>query len=409
MMSFAACRSTIKTNRFVLSCLQIALPLQNQHDDQASLTIQLPPCAIIANKMIGNISIQGFKSIRSQKVCLGAINVLIGGNGIGKTNFISAFELVRDIYDCQLQNYVMRKGGANSLLYNGSKVTSHMELDLEFDHDGYKNRFVILLEEAQDTLFVKEAKTAFWSGERWHFQLCDRNVKESTISDKRVGQTWYVGPLLEQLEIYHFHDTGDRSPMKSFCDLHDNKRLRRDGGNIAAYLYFLSKRYPKSLQRIERMVAMVSPFFDAFVLEPSKINPETIRLEWKQQGVDDMTFNAYQLSDGTLRFICLATLLMQPEPPSTLLIDEPELGLHPLAINKLCDMLKKVSAKSQIILSTQSTNVVDNFDADDIIVADMVNNASSFHRLDEDALKNWLESYSLGEIWEKNLIGGQPF
>lgn len=359
--------------------------------------------------MIRNITIEGFKSIKKQKIDLDSINILIGGNGIGKTNFISAFELIRDIYERQLQNYVLRKGGANSLLYNGRKNTTQIQFDLEFDNKGYDNRFIVTLEEAQDRLFIKKTETAFWSGGTWHFQTFDRDKEEASFCNMSSGQAWYVGPLLKQFEIYHFHDTGDRSPMKGFASLHDNKTLQRDGSNIAPFLYLLSKKYPKHLKRIEHIVSSVSPFFDSFVLEPNRLNPETIRLEWKQKNVSNMTFNAHQLSDGSLRFICLATLLMQPEPPQTILIDEPELGLHPLAINKLCAMLKKASAESQIIVSTQSTNFVDNFDVENIIVADMENNASVFKHLDKDSLENWLDSYSLGEIWEKNLIGGQPF
>ena len=264
--------------------------------------------------MIDAITIEGYKSIKAQEVKLSPINILIGGNGIGKTNFISAFELIRDIYEQQLQNHVLRKGGANCLLYNGKKYTDRITVDLLFTHDHSKNRYIVVLEESQDRLFVKEAKTAFLSGAVWHIQTCDTNKEEASIKQDRCGQAWYVGPLLEQFEIYHFHDTGDKSPMKDFAPLHDNVRLKRDGSNIAPYLYLLKQKYLKHYLRIEKMVASVSPFFDSFVLEPNRLNPNTIRLEWKQKDVPDMTFNAYQLSDGSLRFICLAALLMQPKP-----------------------------------------------------------------------------------------------
>lgn len=359
--------------------------------------------------MIERISINGFKSIKAQVVTLRPMNVLIGGNGIGKTNFISAFELIRDIYDRNLQNYVLRKGGANGLLYNGSKTTSQMLLGLEFEHNGNRNRFKIALQEAQDRLFVRQIRTSYLYDGKWYDQIHGENMNEATIDKDESGQAFYVGPLLQQFDIYHFHDTGDHSPMKGFADLYDNRKLNRDGSNIAPFLYYIKQKHPNCLQRIERMVTSVSPFFESFVLEPNRLNTNTIRLEWRQKGTSDIVFGAHQLSDGSLRFICLAALLMQPEPPQTILIDEPELGLHPLAINKLCAMLKKASSKSQIIVSTQSTNVVDNFEADDIIVADRQDNASVFKRLDKKELESWLDVYSLGEIWEKNLVGGQPF
>lgn len=155
-------------------------------------------------------------------------------------------------------------------------------------------------------------------------------------------------------------------------------------------------------------MASVSPFFDGFNLMPNRLNEQLIQLEWKQAGAVDTYFNAYQLSDGTLRFICLATLLLQPNLPQTIIIDEPELGLHPVAVNKLAALIKKASAKTQIIISTQSVNLVDNFGPQDIIVVDRKDNATVFNRLDAESLDVWLKDYSLGEIWEKNVIGGQP-
>lgn len=359
--------------------------------------------------MISWLDIQGFKSIKHQKINLKNINILIGGNGIGKTNFISSFELMRNIYKQNLQNYVITKGGANSLLYLGRKNTSEITLDLCFDHDSVNNRYIIKLDEAHDALYIKYAHTAFFHNGKWFIQTHDLNKQEATLITDNTGQAWYVGPLMNTFEIYHFHDTGDKSPMKQFSNINDNSYLRTDGGNIAAFLYYLKEAYPKHFTRIERTVASVSPFFKGFNLKPNRLNEGIISLEWLQEGAGDDYFNAYQLSDGTLRFICLATLLMQPNPPKTIIIDEPELGLHPSAINKLTALITKASSKSQIIISTQSVNLVDNFEPEDIIVVDRVDNASVFRRLNTDDLKDWLESYSLGQVWEKNIIGGQPF
>ena len=359
--------------------------------------------------MITQLNIRGYKSIENQSVKLKSINILIGGNGIGKSNFISVFSLMRSLYEKELQSYVLKKGGANVLLYMGKKQTEAIELDLEFQHGGYLNRYMVRLQEVQDSLIVADAFTAFWASEKWHLQLCDKDKKEASIKDDRKGQAWYVSSLMGQFKVYHFHDAGDMSPMKSKANIDDNIVLRRDGANIAPFLYFLQERYPKNFKRIEMAVQAVSPFFEGFALTPDRLNPKLIQLEWKQRGVEDAYFNAYQLSDGTLRFICLATLLLQPEPPQTIIIDEPELGLHPMAINKLSALIEKASDQSQIIISTQSVSLVDNFNAEDIIVVDMKNNASQFRRLNEEKLAVWLEQYSLGEIWEKNLIGGQPF
>ena len=360
--------------------------------------------------MIKEINIKGYKSIKDQNVKLLPINILIGGNGIGKSNFISIFTFIRNLYEKNLQNYIIKKGNADSFLYMGKKVTDRISIELFFaERDkAPHNTFIVDLVPALDTLAIEKVQTGYYSNNKWYLHTYEENTKESDFKNKNYGQAFYVNSLLRQFEVYHFHDTGDTSPMKSKCNINDNHFLRNDGANIAAYLYFLQEKHPKHFQRIEKAVASVSPFFEGFHLRPNRLNENIIELEWKQKGGYDTFFNAYQLSDGTLRFICLATLLLQPELPKTIIIDEPELGLHPIAINKLSSLIKKASYEAQIIVSTQSVNLVDNFTSEDIIVADMNDSATSFKRLDKDELDKWLEDYSLGEIWEKNIIGGQP-
>ena len=158
---------------------------------------------------------------------------------------------------------------------------------------------------------------------------------------------------------------------------------------------------------IEETVKLIAPYFDRFVLEPDALNEERIRLEWMEVGSDKM-FNANHLSDGTLRMICLTTLLLQPNPPDTIIIDEPELGLHPYAITVLASLMKSFATAKQLIVSTQSVTLINHFEADDIIVTDKKDGASVLRRLDERELEAWKDDYSLGEIWEKNIIGGRP-
>lgn len=357
---------------------------------------------------INEITIRGFKSVENQTVSLKQVNVLIGGNGIGKTNFISAFELLRDIYDQRLQQYVIKHGGANALLYFGKKVTDEICADLEIENDGNLNRYVVHLKESQDRLYVAKSYTSYFSGGKWHDQQCDANTLEATIQKDHSGQACFVAPLLGMFEVYHFHDTGATSPMKGLKAVNDNRKLRRDGSNIAPFLYFLKQKFPKYYGMIEGLVASVTPSFKSFYLEPNRLQPEMIRLEWLHAEGGDQLFNDWQLSDGTLRFICLATLLLQPEPPCTIFIDEPELGLHPQAINKLAALIKNVSEKSQVVVSTQSANLVDHFEPKDVVVVDYSSGASEYRRLQRKDLEQWMNEYSLGEMWEMNVFGGQP-
>lgn len=362
--------------------------------------------------MITRIQISGFKSIREQDIQLSAVNILLGGNGVGKSNFISIFTFIKNLYEGSLQQHIIQKGGADSFLHYGKKHTQEIKIGLEFKvDDEFRNRFMVDLGLAQDTLYIQRTRTAFFNG-IWHYLNYEKDVNESNFRNISARQAWYVNDHLLDIEVYHFHDTGDTSPMKGLCSLNDNSKLRRNGSNLAAFLFLLQEKHPNHFRRIEETIKSVAPFFKQFVLAPNRLSSEQdpkIQIEWIDQDVEDVTFNSYHLSDGTLRFIALTTLLMQPSPPATIIIDEPELGLHPVAINKLAGLIRKASTKSQIIVSSQSVNLVNNFDPEDLILADRADNETVFKRPKAEELDKWLEEYSLGEVWEKKIIGGQPY
>jgi predicted ATPase len=152
---------------------------------------------------------------------------------------------------------------------------------------------------------------------------------------------------------------------------------------------------------------LVAPFLRDFKLRPKKSNgDEIIELEWEQTD-SDYPFHASQLSDGTLRFIALATALLQPKPPATVLIDEPELGLHPQALEVLANLILQAQSRTQLIVSTQSAPLLNAFEPEQIVVIDREEGASRFRRLKADDLAAWLaEDYTLGDLWQKNVYGG---
>ncbi len=231
-------------------------------------------------------------------------------------------------------------------------------------------------------------------------------IKAATTEEKKVVH--YVFELMQKFLVYHFHDTSITAKMRQDSDINDNRYLRRDAANLAAFLYMLKEKYPEHFRKIEDTIKIIAPFFEKFNLEPLELNKERIKLEWKQVGTDQY-FNANHLSDGTLRMICLITLLLQPNPPDTIIIDEPELGLHPAAIQLLGSMIKSLAAKGkQIICSTQSVTFINQFEPEDIIVVERNNGESVFKKLEKNKLNDWLNEYSLGELWEKNVLGGRP-
>ncbi len=365
-------------------------------------------------RSVERITIEGFKSIdRLEELPLKSINILIGPNGSGKSNFIGVFSLLNEIRQGRLRNYVARSGGADKILHFGSRNTDFIKIHIWFHRD--INQYLIELSpNDMDELFPSKETAYFWNQSGFpdpydkpiKSHRGEAGISRSEISDPIIK---YVQEHLDCWRIYHFHDTGTASPMKKRAKVNDNRFLRADGSNLASFLFFLKKKDSESYDMIRRTVRLVAPFFDDFQLEPLALKEDTIHLEWRHRGTDAY-FDASSLSDGTLRFIALATLLLHPPPlrPSTIIMDEPELGLHPYAITLLASLIKQAAQETQIILATQSSLLIDHFDPDDVLVANRVSGATEFTRLESGKLRDWLKIYSLGQLWEKNELGDRP-
>jgi predicted ATPase len=360
------------------------------------------------------ITVQGFKSIASvERVALSRINLIIGANGSGKSNFISAFSFLNTIRDGNLQNFVKRAGGANRLLHFGSKTTSLMRFHISFD--GQVDQYRIdLVPTDNDSLVPSDETCFYWNKEKHPGQpfakrLSGSDLEAAISHEQKTGVPKYVRERLDRWRLYHFHDVGRQSPMKQSAKVDDNRSLRPDGANLAPYLYLFREKHPSSYAMIRNAIRAVAPFFDDFVLEPRRLESDQIRIEWKHIGSDDY-FDVSAFSDGTLRFVALAALFLQPEElrPSVIIVDEPELGLHPSAIAYLASMAKSASTTTQIILSTQSALLLDHFEPEDVLVADRVNGGTTLTRLNAGDWDEWLKSYSLGQLWEKAEFGGRP-
>jgi predicted ATPase len=358
------------------------------------------------------LHVRGFKSIRDQRLELDALNVFIGGNGAGKSNLVGVFHLLNRVANQQLQIYTGEAGGANAILYFGRKHTDTLSIRTEFlAIPGHLNIYEFELKPTNEDRFIFEREqTYYWDMRRYDKPNDDEGWSghvEAHVaeSNKKIAQ--YIRGHLNSYRIYHFHDTSTSARVKQTGDLADNRFLREDAANLAAFLYLLEKREPTHFQNIIETVRQVAPFLKRFKLEPSALNPDKIRLEWEENG-SDTYFSAAALSDGTLRFICLATLLLQPIPPSIILIDEPELGLHPAAIHVLAGLLESAATRTQLLVATQSVTLINQLKPEYVWVVDREEGQSVFRHLKDTDMSLWLEDYALGELWEKNIFGGRP-
>lgn len=343
------------------------------------------------------ITIEGFRSIAGiEKLELRPINVLIGANGSGKSNFINAFSLLRSCAEDRLDNFVVRTGGADRNLFFGAKTTPQIHVEASFG-DGAERHNILLAATEDDRLGILSESAGGDAATRYYRDASD------------VDLMTFLRSRLERWRVYHFHDSGNGARILRDANLNDNRLLREDGENLSSFLYLLQQKEPNAYRLIKNTFRMAAPFFDDFVLEPLAQNEQMIRLEWRHRQSDDH-FDISTLSDGSLRFLALATLLLQPPRlrPSTILLDEPELGLHPYAVAMLCSLIQSVSVETQVVLATQSPYLVDQFQPEDIVVVDRVSGESRFRRLSTPELETWLNDYSLGDLWLKNELGGRP-
>jgi predicted ATPase len=377
----------------------------NKNEKWSAQIARIGQDAMRTTGRLQRVKLKGFKSIQKMDLELAPLNILIGSNGAGKSNFINFFKFMNKLLDKELQLYVRSQlNGADRTLYFGRKTTEKLDIDLRFDFNGYQ---ATLIPTTNDTFVFETENALFYDNNNLknenhalsfggEFESSIREFSGSTITE-------WIRLYLTDAKPYHFHDTSDTAKVKTSYSIHANNRLMAQGENLAAFLY--NVRETTAYKKIVRTIQRVAPFFHDFIFEIEA--NEMIRLRWKHKGSDDY-FDATMLSDGTLRFICLTTLLLQPNLPTIILLDEPELGLHPFAMQLLAAMMRSASEKTQIIASTQSVTLANQFSWKDIVVVDQIDNASNFRRLKEAEVTAWLEEYKIGDIWEMNAMGGTP-
>ncbi|MCP3957867.1 MAG: AAA family ATPase [bacterium] len=365
---------------------------------------------------LSKLTLRGFKTIRDlTDFEPGPLTVLIGPNGAGKSNFISFFRMLSWslVPPGQLRDHVGQSGGASTLLHDGPEVTREIEAELTIETEAGRNDYAFrLVWAAGDTLIYTSEKYRFSrsgypSLASWTELGAGHSEAElihRSESEEITAKTIHV--LLRRCILYQFHNTSWTSRIRTKWDEHDGRWLKEDAGNLAPFLYRLRNEEPKYYRRIVETIRLTLPFFADFELEPEH---GRLLLRWREHG-SDVVFSAAQAADGMLRTMALVALLLQPERdlPDVLILDEPELGLHPYAINIVAGLLRAAAEHSQVILATQSVALLDQFEPQDVVVVSRAGRESSFGRLDPDDLHDWLEEYSLAELWEKNVLGGRP-
>ncbi len=351
------------------------------------------------------IEIKGYKSIKDARVELQPINILIGANGSGKTNFLSFFEFLNAMYETRLDEYIARKGSFEKMLHKGSKVTQAINLKLGFGDNAYE----VEIKRGDSNFYFINSETTYFRNEvilgKDNNQYLGKETKLRFNPEYKVED---IKQYLSSVRKYHFQDTGPTSPFGIESNIrNDVYSLYENGKNIAAFLFMLRERNPKTFRRIVQIVQSVAPYFFEFYLHPNGV--DSIALQWRDK-LSSTIYGVNDLSDGTLRFIALTVLFMQPDLPSAIIIDEPELGLHPFAIAKLAGMIQSAASRDcQIIVATQSADLISHFKPEDVITVDQINGETQFKRLESNELAIWLDNHTIDDLWKRSIIEtGQP-
>lgn len=353
--------------------------------------------------MIDHIKISGYKSFREVDLHLTPINILIGANGAGKSNFISFFEFLSNLSEQKLQKHIALVGGEDKILHKGANVTPTLGFEVSFNNT--EDVYSAQLEPASEGIIFNSETITSHHNKKQELPAFGR---ESKLKETDSQKAKHIMELLNSFRKYHFHDTGKNSPFTKMSHIeNDQYFLYEDGSNLAAFLYNIKESHLTTYNRIVKVIQSIAPFFSDFFLQPNSAG--YLRLQWQDQ-YSSTVYGANDLSDGSMRFIALCVLFMQPQLPSTIIIDEPELGLHPSAITKLAGMINIASRKNtQIIASTQSADLINHFDPEQIITVDQKEGESRFARLSATELSIWLDEYGIGDLWQRSLInGGQP-
>lgn len=341
-------------------------------------------------KPIERIKLKGFKSIKEMDLELRNINILIGANGSGKSNLISFFNMLNaTLIDGSLQEYTARAGGAGSLLHLGPEKTDKISSEIFFKAGRYKFDLI-------------------WNINNLFFPLT-QGIDLNNIEYRDNSGTEFFKHNINKIAFFHIMDTGPTSDIRLHNNIDNNNSLKPNAANLSSILYLIKNTNTELFKYIVGKVRLIAPYIKNFELRLNPINPSITKLEWTHKDFDNAYFDISDLSDGTVRFIALTTALFY-QNNSIIVLDEPELGLHPYAISLLSSLIKASSIinNSQIIIATQSAELISNFQPEDIIVTETQDGSSAFNRLKKPDLEDWLQDYSLGELWNKNVFGGRP-
>ncbi len=392
---------------------------------------------------ITRIEIEGFKSFRKLDFELKPLNVLIGPNGCGKTNFIDFFKFLREAANDDMNEAYLRRGGGSAFVFKGKHEPSatllgedeSLKAGLNFhplwagNLPDIKGMYSLSLWPFPASLLPNQEKFEGISGDKITLSvqtelglMLNPEARSLEISAKSVVRvpplplqkerevfSW-IGETIRNWASYDPIDTGPGSAVRNPDLARSGINLRADGSNLTSVLHNMQSlsEGEEAYQRIEEVLQQVFPGFKRLSF-PAEGGEGRLLLSWKEAPFEKDGFSITFLSDGTIRFLCLLAIFLCPAPPPLILIEEPELGLHPDMLLYLAALAQEASDRTQIIMTTHSPELVSALELEDVVVVEKVDGTTEMRRLsDRPTLAAWLKDFSLGELWQMGEIGGRP-
>jgi len=372
------------------------------------------------------LSVKGYRKLLDMELEMRPFAVLIGANGSGKTSILELMELLSRAATGHLNDFVVSHGGFRALLTR--KEITELVLSVEMTYEPPENirqDYDIRHDQARYTLRLAEQGYGYrivdeYAGYDKHNFLGDpflafgnndisHEALLSHLRGTRINSD--LNPIWDAYATQFASASYFASNFKVNGVVKEAQRLTptmSPGGSgefLLSYLYNLREQHPEAYKELERVLASAFPLFTKLTL-PLVANG-TVGLEWWEERLSG-SLSSFQLSEGTLRFVWLAAALLMPEPPAITVIDEPETSLHPELLRLLVSLMRDASRRTQLIVATHSDRLVTLLDPAEVVIMDATEDdfamATWADTLD---LDEWLQEYTLGEVWRKGIMGGR--
>jgi len=377
---------------------------------------------------ISRLRVHGFKRLQHMEVGLSDLTVLVGPNSSGKTALLEAVRVLSRSADRALAQAVADLGGMVAVMSRGGDglgphfalrvpVTSSRVALYELTLRTVQSTHEVETEELWSGLAgVEHADLAFGFGLLHGVRVVDPELRgwdprlglerqETLLSDRPPGGSWVdeLRAALASIAFYGPVDAGPDAPIRLPQQVRPARLPRPSGEYLASTLQYKRSRDRWMFDRLEGVLRTAYPGFEGLDFEP--VAAGSIMLTWSERG---KVYYANELSEGTLRFLLLASLLLTTELPALVLIDEPEVSLHPELLCLLSDLLQDASSRTQLLVATQSPELISWLKPEQIVVLDLDDEGwCQATPGDQLNLEDWLKDYTLGQLWTKGVIGGR--